>query len=116
MHIYKNHIINIFGLRTINEFYSQISDGEKIFQNGGGVLFRHGFENIRGSSFQVNEFEKKLVGEIQNFTVNLDQLISKNITRKEHLFDANQPGKTRKKVLKRLKIDFIGCCIIEWGE
>jgi chemotaxis protein histidine kinase CheA/methyl-accepting chemotaxis protein len=45
-----------------------------------------------------NEFEKKIVGEIQNFTVNLDQLISKNITRKEHLFNENQPGKTRKKV------------------
>ena len=45
-----------------------------------------------------NEFEKKLVGEIQNFTVNLDQLISKNVTRKEHLFNENQPGKTRKKV------------------
>tara|TARA_Y100001954_G_scaffold239480_1_gene314505 strand:+ start:14683 stop:18168 length:3486 start_codon:yes stop_codon:yes gene_type:complete len=59
-----------------------------------------------------NEFEKKLVGEIQNFTVNLDQLISKNITRKEHLFDANQPGKTRKKVFvevqeKDIKDDII---------
>ncbi len=45
------------GFETIDK--QELKHLKKIFQNGGGVLFRHGFENIRGSSFQVNEFEKK---------------------------------------------------------
>jgi len=34
---------------------NQIND---IFDNGGGILFRHGFDNLRNSSFKVLEFEK----------------------------------------------------------
>lgn len=30
-----------------------------IFDLGGGVLFRHGFEAIRGQSYQVRDFEKE---------------------------------------------------------
>ena len=30
----------------------------KIFKNGNGVLFRHGFENLRKNSYQVEDFEK----------------------------------------------------------
>ena len=30
-----------------------------IFESGGGVLFRHGFEGIRGNSYQVLDFEKE---------------------------------------------------------
>ena len=31
---------------------------ESIFQNG-GVLFRHGFDNLRNGTFKVKEFEEK---------------------------------------------------------
>ncbi len=39
-----------------SEEENQIS---KVFKEGNGVLFRHGFENIRNNSFKVAEFEKK---------------------------------------------------------
>tara|TARA_B100001248_G_scaffold262314_2_gene257483 strand:- start:1995 stop:3143 length:1149 start_codon:yes stop_codon:yes gene_type:complete len=45
------------GFETIDR--QELKYLKKIFQNGGGVLFRHGFEKIRGRSFQVEEFEKK---------------------------------------------------------
>ena len=45
------------GFETIDK--QELKHLKKIFQNGGGVLFRHGFEKIRGNSFQVKEFEKK---------------------------------------------------------
>lgn len=38
-----------------------------VFESGGGVLFRHGFEAIRGNSFKVQEFESKFA---QHFGVN----------------------------------------------
>ena len=45
------------GFETIDK--QELKHLKKIFQNGGGVLFRHGFEKIRRKSFQVEEFEKK---------------------------------------------------------
>ena len=54
------------GFETIDK--QELKHLKKIFQNGGGVLFRHGFENIRGSSFQVEEFEKNL---LKNLKVNM---------------------------------------------
>jgi len=45
------------GFETIDK--QELKHLKKIFQNGGGVLFRHSFEKIRGNSFQVKEFEKK---------------------------------------------------------
>ena len=38
---------------------SQLNQIKKIFTVGKGVLFRSGFDKLRGKSFQVNEFEKK---------------------------------------------------------
>ena len=35
------------------------SEIKKIFTDGNGVLFRHGFENKRKKSYKVYEFEKK---------------------------------------------------------
>lgn len=34
------------------------SEIDSIFDSGGGVLFRHGFENIRGDSYKTDEFER----------------------------------------------------------
>ena len=31
---------------------------EKVFEIGGGILFRHGFESLRGNSYMVQEFEE----------------------------------------------------------
>ena len=45
------------GFETIDK--QELNHLKKIFQNGGGVLFRHGFEKIRKNSFQVDKFEKK---------------------------------------------------------
>lgn len=44
------------GFETINT--KELNQVRKIFNKGGGVLFRQGFENLRGNSFQVNQFEK----------------------------------------------------------
>ena len=38
------------GFETIDKV--ELKHLKKIFQNGGGVLFRHGFENIRGSFYK----------------------------------------------------------------
>lgn len=44
--------------------YEVIGDEEKkaladIFEHGGGVLFRHGFDQVRKNSFQVKDFERE---------------------------------------------------------
>ena len=44
------------GFEFINS--KELDEIKKIFRNG-GVLFRHGFENIRKKSYKVLEFEKK---------------------------------------------------------
>lgn len=44
------------GFETINT--KELNQVRKIFNKGGGVLFRQGFENLRSNSFQVNQFEK----------------------------------------------------------
>lgn len=44
------------GFESINNL--EIAELKKIFNKGGGVLFRHGFENIRNGSFKVRDFEK----------------------------------------------------------
>lgn len=36
--------------------YEELSEIENVFNNG-GVLFRHGFDNLRGSTYKVQEFE-----------------------------------------------------------
>ena len=38
---------------------------KSIFKNG-GVLFRHGFENLRNNSYKVQEFEKKFALEMKS--------------------------------------------------
>ena len=45
------------GFETIDK--TELNSIKKIFTNGGGVLFRHGFDALRSNSFQVNDFEKK---------------------------------------------------------
>lgn len=45
------------GFETINQ--KELSQLKKIFKDGKGVLFRSGFDKLRGKSFQVNKFEKK---------------------------------------------------------
>ena len=45
------------GFETINQ--KELNQIKKIFTVGKGVLFRSGFDKLRGKSFQVNEFEKK---------------------------------------------------------
>ena len=43
------------GFETIDK--QELKHLKKIFQNGGGVLFRHSFEKIRGNSFQVKDLK-----------------------------------------------------------
>jgi len=45
------------GFEVIN--FQEENSLKKIFSEGKGVLFRHGFENLRGKSYQVKDFEKK---------------------------------------------------------
>ena len=45
------------GFEVIN--YKEKEAVERIFTKGSGVLFRHGFENIRKKSYQVKDFEIK---------------------------------------------------------
>ena len=45
------------GFEVIN--YKEKEAVERIFTKGSGVLFRHGFENIRKKSYQVKDFERK---------------------------------------------------------
>ncbi len=45
------------GFEVIN--YKEKKAVERIFTKGSGVLFRHGFENIRKKSYQVKDFEIK---------------------------------------------------------
>ena len=42
-----------------------------------------------------NEFENKLIGDIQSFIVTLDHLDIKNVTSRESDFDLNQPEEKR---------------------
>ena len=44
------------GFEVIN--FEEEKSVRKIFRNGNGVLFRHGFENLRKNSYQVENFEK----------------------------------------------------------
>jgi 8-amino-3,8-dideoxy-alpha-D-manno-octulosonate transaminase len=44
------------GFEVINS--EEENSVRKIFKKGNGVLFRHGFENLRNNSYQVNNFEK----------------------------------------------------------
>jgi 8-amino-3,8-dideoxy-alpha-D-manno-octulosonate transaminase len=44
------------GFEVIN--FKEENSLKKIFSEGKGVLFRHGFENLRGKSYQVKNFEK----------------------------------------------------------
>ena len=44
------------GFEVIN--FKEENSLRKIFSEGNGVLFRHGFENVRGTSYQVKNFEK----------------------------------------------------------
>ena len=39
-----------------DEEFNNVKD---VFQKGGGILFRHGFDHLRGDSFKVQEFERK---------------------------------------------------------
>ena len=50
-----------------------------------------------------NEFENKLISDIQSFTITLDHLISKNITSKEADFDLNQPKEKRENAFNSFK-------------
>ncbi|MDC0255548.1 Hpt domain-containing protein [Bacteriovoracales bacterium] len=58
-----------------------------------------------------NEFENKLISDIQTFTFTFDHLVYKYLTKDEYLFDINQPPELRKKAFdsivekKGLKID-----------
>lgn len=52
------------GFETIDK--QELNHLKKIFLNGKGVLFRHGFENIRGNSFQVDNFEKKFANKFKS--------------------------------------------------
>ena len=45
------------GYETINN--QELLSIKKIFKYGGGVLFRHSFDNLRSNSYQVLNFEKK---------------------------------------------------------
>ncbi|MDC3174446.1 aminotransferase class I/II-fold pyridoxal phosphate-dependent enzyme [Candidatus Pelagibacter sp.] len=45
------------GFETIDR--KELNQIKKIFKQGGGVLFRNGFDHLRGKSYQVNKFEKK---------------------------------------------------------
>jgi 8-amino-3,8-dideoxy-alpha-D-manno-octulosonate transaminase len=45
------------GFETINQ--KELNQLKKIFTVGRGVLFRSGFDKLRGKSFQVSDFEKK---------------------------------------------------------
>jgi 8-amino-3,8-dideoxy-alpha-D-manno-octulosonate transaminase len=45
------------GFEVIN--FEEEKAVRKIFSNGNGVLFRHGFKNLRNNSYQVENFEKK---------------------------------------------------------
>ena len=45
------------GYETINN--QELLSIKKIFKHGGGVLFRHSFDNLRSNSYQVLNFEKK---------------------------------------------------------
>jgi 8-amino-3,8-dideoxy-alpha-D-manno-octulosonate transaminase len=45
------------GFEVIN--FEEEKAVRKIFRNGNGVLFRHGFKNLRNNSYQVENFEKK---------------------------------------------------------
>ena len=54
------------GFETINN--KELDSLKKIFKNGNGVLFRNGFDKLRGKSFQVEEFEKNL---LKNFKLNI---------------------------------------------
>lgn len=45
------------GFEVIN--FEEEKAVRKIFRNGNGVLFRHGFKNLRKNSYQVENFEKK---------------------------------------------------------
>ena len=51
------------GFETINN--KELDSLKKIFKNGNGVLFRNGFDKLRGKSFQVEEFEKKFAKKFQ---------------------------------------------------
>ena len=44
------------GFEVIN--FKEEKSLKKIFSEGKGVLFRHGFEKLRGKSYQVRDFEK----------------------------------------------------------
>jgi len=44
------------GFEVIN--FKEENSLKKIFSKGKGVLFRHGFEKLRGKSYQVRDFEK----------------------------------------------------------
>ena len=50
-----------------------------------------------------NEFENKLISDIQSFNVTLDHLISKNITSREIDFDLNQPKEKREEAFDAFK-------------
>ena len=41
----------------------ELDEIKEIFNNG-GILFRHGFDNLRGNTYKVKEFEKKFSQEI----------------------------------------------------
>ena len=51
------------GFETINN--QELNNLKKIFKNGKGVLFRSGFEKLRGKSFQVEQFEKNFAKKFQ---------------------------------------------------
>ena len=51
------------GYETIDN--KEFENIKKIFKYGNGVLFRNGFEKLRGKSFQVEQFEKKFAKKFQ---------------------------------------------------
>ena len=38
----------------------ELDEIKEIFNNG-GILFRHGFDNLRGNTYKVKEFEKNFL-------------------------------------------------------
>jgi len=44
------------GFELIGE--EELEELKSIFEHGGGIMFRHGFDNLRNGSFKVRDFEK----------------------------------------------------------
>ena len=51
------------GFELIGE--EEFEELKSIFEHGGGIMFRHGFDNLRNGSFKVRDFEKAIACEVR---------------------------------------------------